>query len=184
MKIIKTSSYLKKAKIPESETTPYNPWAVCNKSTGGKKKNPDKFEKCVHDIKKKNKKENKIKDVKASKYPEEETTPYNPWAVCNKSTGGKKENPDKFEKCVQDVKAQNREENDDTKDVRGRTRDYRSNYSPEEEFDIKLKDEMSGKREKEEEDRLNAIFNDVFRRVKEKERLEKKNIDNLETVSL
>ena len=28
----------------------------------------------------------------------------NPWAVCN-STSPKKENPEKFERCVQDVKA-------------------------------------------------------------------------------
>jgi hypothetical protein len=28
----------------------------------------------------------------------------NPWAICNKSTGGKKENPEKFEKCVKGVK--------------------------------------------------------------------------------
>ena len=28
----------------------------------------------------------------------------NPWAVCNKSVG-KKENPEKFERCVMDVKA-------------------------------------------------------------------------------
>jgi hypothetical protein len=30
-----------------------NPWAVCNASTGGKKKNPKKFEKCVMGVKKK-----------------------------------------------------------------------------------------------------------------------------------
>lgn len=33
---------------------------------------------------------------------------YNPWAVCNKSTGGKKEDPEKFERCVQHVKDQSR----------------------------------------------------------------------------
>jgi len=31
--------------------------------------------------------------------------PVNPWAVCNKSTGGKKKDPEKFERCVMDVKA-------------------------------------------------------------------------------
>lgn len=45
-----------------------------------------------------------------SKYPEKEISPYNPWAVCNESTGGKKENPDKFERCVHHVKEQNIEE--------------------------------------------------------------------------
>jgi hypothetical protein len=30
-----------------------NPWAVCNASTGGKKKDPKKFEKCVKGVKKK-----------------------------------------------------------------------------------------------------------------------------------
>lgn len=32
----------------------YNPWAVCNKSTGGKSKSKDKFERCVHHIKDQN----------------------------------------------------------------------------------------------------------------------------------
>ena len=32
-----------------------NPWAVCTKSTGGKKKDPDKFERCVMDVKKEHK---------------------------------------------------------------------------------------------------------------------------------
>lgn len=43
-----------------------------------------------------------------SKYPKEETTPYNPWAVCNTSTGGKKDSPEKFERCVHHLKDQNR----------------------------------------------------------------------------
>lgn len=46
-----------------------------------------------------------------SKYPKSETEPYNPWAVCNKSTGGKKKDKAKFERCVQHLKDQNREEN-------------------------------------------------------------------------
>jgi hypothetical protein len=36
-----------------------------------------------------------------SKEPEEKG---NPWAICNKSTGGKKKNPKKFESCVKAVK--------------------------------------------------------------------------------
>lgn len=46
-----------------------------------------------------------------SKYPKSETEPYNPWAVCNKSTGGKKEEPEKFERCVRHLKDQNRKKN-------------------------------------------------------------------------
>jgi hypothetical protein len=41
-----------KKKKAESKQKP-NPWAVCNASTGGKKKNPAKFEKCVKGVKKK-----------------------------------------------------------------------------------------------------------------------------------
>lgn len=36
----------------------------------------------------------------------------NPWAVCNASTGGKKKNPKKFEKCVKGVKKNTIEENE------------------------------------------------------------------------
>lgn len=42
----------------------------------------------------------------------DEETPYNPWAVCH-TTVDKEENPDKYERCVQDVKEKNR------KDMRG-----------------------------------------------------------------
>ena len=51
--------------------------------------------------------------ISKNKYPRKETEPYNPWAVCNKSTGGKKEDPEKFERCVKYVKKQNREKNKD-----------------------------------------------------------------------
>lgn len=76
MKIIISENYLKlsKSKYPKSETEPYNPWAVCNKSTGGKKKSPAKFERCVQDIKRQNRKKNKTKDMKSSK-PGEVYTP-------------------------------------------------------------------------------------------------------------
>lgn len=33
------------------ESKKVNPWAVCNASTGGKKKNPKKFESCVQQVK-------------------------------------------------------------------------------------------------------------------------------------
>lgn len=61
MKIIETQSFEKiaKSKYPKSETEPYNPWAVCTKSTGGKKKNKKKFERCVHHLKDQNKEKNK-----------------------------------------------------------------------------------------------------------------------------
>ncbi len=49
--------------------------------------------------------------VAKSKYPKSETEPYNPWAVCNKSTGGKKEEPEKFERCVKHLKDQNKKKN-------------------------------------------------------------------------
>jgi hypothetical protein len=40
-------------KNPFTEAKKVNPWAVCNASTGGKKKAGSKFEKCVLDVKKK-----------------------------------------------------------------------------------------------------------------------------------
>ena len=63
MKKIETESFKKlaKSKYPKEETEPYNPWAVCNKSTGGKKEDPEKFERCVHHLKDQNKKDNKKK---------------------------------------------------------------------------------------------------------------------------
>lgn len=66
MKDIETESFTKlsKSKYPKSETTPYNPWAVCNKSTGGKKEDPDKFERCVHHLKSQNKEKHKGKKKK------------------------------------------------------------------------------------------------------------------------
>jgi len=72
MKILVSKGYLKlaKNKYPKSETEPYNPWAVCNKSTGGKKEEPEKFERCVQHLKSQNKK----KDMKPSK-PGEVYTP-------------------------------------------------------------------------------------------------------------
>lgn len=66
MKVIETGQFKfakKKSKYPKSETTPYNPWAVCNESTGGKNEaGEDKFERCVHHIKDQNKKRHKKKD--------------------------------------------------------------------------------------------------------------------------
>lgn len=61
MKTIETNSFLKlsKSKYPKSETEPYNPWAVCNKSTDGKKEDPEKFERCVQHLRDQNRKKNK-----------------------------------------------------------------------------------------------------------------------------
>jgi hypothetical protein len=39
--------------LEEAKKKKVNPWAVCNASTGGKKKEPEKFEKCVKGVKKK-----------------------------------------------------------------------------------------------------------------------------------
>lgn len=62
MKILKTAAYNKIAdKYPKSETTPYNPWRICNKSTGGKKESPEAFERCVKHLKEQNKSKNKKK---------------------------------------------------------------------------------------------------------------------------
>ena len=62
MKIIETQSFLKiaKSKYPKSETEPYNPFAVCH-TTVDKDEDPDKYERCVHHLKEKNKKDNKKK---------------------------------------------------------------------------------------------------------------------------
>lgn len=42
----------KKKKTKKSKDYKYNPWAVCQ-TTVGKKENPEKFERCVKDVKKK-----------------------------------------------------------------------------------------------------------------------------------
>jgi hypothetical protein len=39
--------------LEEAKKKKVNPWAVCNASTGGKKEEPEKFEKCVKGVKKK-----------------------------------------------------------------------------------------------------------------------------------
>ena len=51
MKIIKTVNFEKIAKKEEWDP---NPWAVCSKNIN-KKKNPEKHERCVMDVKKKQK---------------------------------------------------------------------------------------------------------------------------------
>jgi len=63
VRVVVTQSFLKlsKSKYPKSETEPYSPWAVCNKSIVEKKEDPDKFERCVHHLKEKNKEDNKKK---------------------------------------------------------------------------------------------------------------------------
>lgn len=48
-----------------------------------------------------------IDDIDSMETPENvkmESKKVNPWAVCNKSTGGKKEDPENFESCVKAVK--------------------------------------------------------------------------------
>ena len=48
-----------------------------------------------------------------SKYPKSETGPYNPWAVCTESVG--REDEEKYESCVRQVKEQNRRRNREKK---------------------------------------------------------------------
>lgn len=54
MKIIKTSSYQKMAK-DKAEDFEVNPWAVCH-TTVDKDEDPEKYERCVKKVKKKEKK--------------------------------------------------------------------------------------------------------------------------------
>jgi len=46
-------------------------------------------------------------DKKKKKYPDSEMKPYNPFAVCTDSVG--REDKDKYESCVQQVKQKNRD---------------------------------------------------------------------------
>ena len=109
-----------------------------------------------------------------SKYPKSETEPYNPWAVCNKSTGGKKKGKEKFERCVQHLKDENKEKNaqvEEMKDMRGLPRHYRTNETPEDVFQRNLDRDLSGEADEDREQRLDDIFEDIFRKVKEEEKV-------------
>jgi hypothetical protein len=100
---------------------------------------------------------------------------YNPWAVCNKSTGGKKEDPDKFERCVQHVKEQNREsEIDETKDAVRPTKYYRNDKITDEDFSRKIRDEMSGKADEDRRRSLDNIWLDAIEKVKSDENKKKR----------
>ena len=50
---------------------------------------------------------------KKSKYPKNETEPYNPWAVCTDSVG--RDDKEKYERCIQHVKEDNKKRNRDDK---------------------------------------------------------------------
>lgn len=109
-----------------------------------------------------------------SKYPKSETEPYNPWAVCNKSTGGKKEDPDKFERCVHHLKDQNKEKNkkkeadiDDMKDVRRHVFYRRDKVQPDE-FQGLIDDEMSGKAQESREQEFDDVWLDALQKMKSK----------------
>lgn len=141
MKIYKTASYKKIAK-KEKEWDP-NPWAVCH-TTVDKDKNPDKYERCVQDVKKKQKKKKKKK--KSS----------DEWLDVVYS------NEDKL---VKDSGS------DNMKDMRSRrTVDYRSDDIPAEEFQTKLEDELSGEGEKERQRKLDDLWEDKMRRLNDKKR--------------
>lgn len=70
------------------------------------------------DKKKKSDKESKKsdKESKKNKYPKEEMEPYNPFAVCTKSVG--RDDEEKYESCIQQVKQQNKERNMKKKEKR------------------------------------------------------------------
>ena len=114
--------------------------------------------------------------IKKAEYPKAEIEPYNPWAVCNNSTGGKKEEPAKFENCVQDVKEQNRGDNkiEETKDMRGRTRNYRTDPSPDEFFDNKLDTILDGTvnndAQNEEDRNFDEMWNNAWNKQKNRNR--------------
>lgn len=76
MRVIETLNFTKlaKSKYPKSETTPYNPWAVCHKSVGPDKDDP-KFERCVHHLKDQNKEKNKGSGGKSKSCRIDETKP-------------------------------------------------------------------------------------------------------------
>lgn len=110
--------------------------------------------------------------ISKSKYPKSETEPYNPWAVCNKSTGGKKKDPEKFERCVHHLKDQNKKKDkkeagiDDVKDVAGLTRKLRTNKVSPVEFQRKLDNEFSGKADEERGNELDDVWLDKLRSLR------------------
>lgn len=115
--------------------------------------------------------------IAENKYPKSETEPYNPWAVCNKSTGGKKEEPEKFERCVKHLKNQNKEKNkkaeiDEFKDIRGRTVHYRTDPIPEEDFQNRLDEDMSGEKKENRNRELNNIWFNSLQKLRSKEKEE------------
>jgi len=116
------------------------------------------------------------------KYPKSETEPYNPWAVCNQSTGGKNEEPEKFERCVNHLKDQNKEKNkkvDKFKDTR-RTVDYRTNPSLEEElgdvFQEKMDEDISGKRKEKKDRKLDDVWLNTLGKIRSKKKNEEMSV--------
>jgi len=115
-----------------------------------------------------------------SKYPKSETTPYNPWAVCTESTG--REDEDKYERCVQHIKDQNRQKNkgkkkkkdaqvQPTKPVRMKGRGFVH-------VDRSMKDrwrdveqQMSEEGQEEEAKRYDDMWEDLVRRQQQKSRV-------------
>jgi len=64
----------------------------------------------------------------------------------------------------------NRDNLEETKDVRGLTRHYRTNETPDDVFQQRLDDEFSGRAEKEKEQRLDDVWLDALMKNKSKER--------------
>lgn len=109
--------------------------------------------------------------IAKNKYPKNEIKPYNPWAVCNESTGGKKEEPEKFERCVKHLKEQNKESKiDDFKDVRGRSFHYRSDPTSDEIFQEKLDEDTSGENERGKSEELDDIWLNSLQKLRSREK--------------
>jgi hypothetical protein len=98
------------ADILEEAKKKVNPWAVCNASTGGKKKNPEKFEKCVKGVKEKSgykEEEDKgkhKKDDKKKVVKENTVAPTNPTQAPTNTANTQVEQPDELDTLLQSVK--------------------------------------------------------------------------------
>ena len=87
----------------------------------------------------------------------------NPWAVCTDSVG--RENPDKYERCVQKVKS--KQTNDKLKDKKDAKE--RLPWDSEQDFFDRIKDEFSGYSEQKKEDAMNDKWKMLMEKSKKKE---------------
>jgi hypothetical protein len=90
--------------LEEAKKKKVNPWAVCNTTTKGKKKEPEKFEKCVKGVKKKTGfGSNKKKVVKENIAPNQQQNTISQSPTNTVSTQQKNE-PDELITLLQNVK--------------------------------------------------------------------------------